>query len=87
MPSLKPLPSEMVGDIDALLEKNRTKCISIYPEAERIRHKWEDQNIALEDVVSVLVERCGIHRVAISFDRYAGPDVLAEDDSRARNEG
>lgn len=79
MTSFKPLPPAMVGDIDALLQKHREKCISIYPEAEKIRRKWEAQNVALEDVVSALVERCGVHSVSVSFDRQAGIDVLWED--------
>ena len=84
MTSLKPLPPAMIGDIDSLLESNRAKCISIYPEAEKIRRKWVQQNIALEDVVSVFVERCGIHSVAVSFDRAADYDVLKEEDDHGR---
>ena len=40
MTSYKPLPQAMIGDIDALLQSHRAKCISIYPEAEKIRRKW-----------------------------------------------
>lgn len=79
MTSYKPLPPAMIGDIDALLESNRATCISIYPEAEKLRRKWEEQNVALEDVVSAFVERCGVHSVAVSFDRRSEVDVLSEE--------
>ena len=81
MPSLTPMPASMLSDIDFFLEQQRGQCIQIYPEAERIRCKWESQNIALEDVVSVLVERAGLHEVALSFDRSAGIDALVENHS------
>lgn len=84
MSSYKPLPATMVADIDRVLEANRSRCLSIYPEAEKLRRKWEEENIALEDVVSVFIERCGFHSVAISFDRSAGIDVLTEDGPHLR---
>lgn len=79
MTSFKPLPACMVSDIDLFLEQHRGTCISVYPEAEKIRRKWEDQNVALEDVVSALVERCGQHAVAMAFDRRDEADALLED--------
>lgn len=82
MAIFKPLPQCMISDIDLFLERNRGTCISVYSEAEKIRRKWEEQNIALEDVVSALVERCGQHGVAVSFDQTDGadtPEVLLED--------
>lgn len=78
MTSFKPLPPAMVGDIDALLASHHSECISIYPEAEKLRRKWVEQNIALEDVVSVFVERCGVHSLAVSFERRSEVDVLQE---------
>lgn len=77
MPSFKPIPHDMILDIDRFLETNRSRCIPVYREAETIRVRWEKQNIALEDVVSVLVERCGVHDVAMSFDR-GDIDVMVE---------
>lgn len=78
MISYKPLPPAMIGDIDALLASHRSNCIAIYPEAEKIRRKWVENNVALEDVVSVFVERCGLHSVAVSFERRSEVDVLEE---------
>lgn len=78
MTAIKPLPTPMIRDIDLFLEHNRSKCIQLYSEAERIRRKWEAENIALEDVASVLVERCGAHDVAVSFDRQREVDILLE---------
>lgn len=77
MPSYKPIPHAMILDIDSFLATNRSRCIPVYREAETIRVRWEKQNIALEDVVSVLVERCGVHDVAMSFDR-GDIEVLVE---------
>lgn len=79
MPTLKPIPSAMLGDIDQFLAQHRSRCISLYPEAEKIRLRWEVKNIALEDVVSVLVERCGQYDVAVSFDGRDQVEVLWED--------
>lgn len=89
MPSLKPLPTAMTRDIDLFLEMNRGKCIELYAEAEKMRKKWEHENIALEDVVSVFVERCGSHDVAVSIDRNAEIDCLLseEDEIRPRKSG
>ena len=78
MTMFKSLPLPMIRDIDLFLEQNRSKCIELYVEAERIRLKWEGQNVALEDVANVLVERCGAHGVALSFDRLAEAEVLLE---------
>lgn len=79
MPSLKPLPAPMLADIERFLERNRTRCIPVFAEAEQLRQKWERENIALEDVLTVLVERCGAHDVAMSFDRRGETEVLLED--------
>lgn len=79
MPTLKPIPPAMLSDIDTFLAQHRSRCISLYPEAEKIRHEWEVQNIALEDVVSILVDRCGQYDVAVSFDGRDQVDVLRED--------
>jgi len=76
---LKPIPSAMLDDIDRFLAQHRSRCISLYAEAENIRQRWEVQNIALEDVVSILVERCGQYDVAVSFDGRDQVDVLRED--------
>ncbi|MFO1130863.1 MAG: hypothetical protein U1E16_02425 [Hyphomicrobiales bacterium] len=89
MPSLKPIPDLMIRDIDRLLEMHRGQCISLYAEAEKLRQKWVARNIALEDVVSVLVERCGSHAVAVAIDSHAGVDVLFNEDelTEARQSG
>jgi hypothetical protein len=79
MPSLKPLPAALIDDIDAYLEIHRSQCIDVYPHSEKMRREWEHLNIALEDIVYVFVERCGLHGVAVSFDRRAEVDVLSED--------
>lgn len=85
MPAIRPLPTPMIRDIDLFLAHNRSKCIQLYPEAERIRQKWEAENIALEDVASCLVERCGAHGVAVAFDRQAEAAVLLELPEEAGN--
>jgi hypothetical protein len=80
MTIFKTLPPLMLSDIDRFLEVNRSKCIPVYAEAEKIRQRWELQNIALEDIVATLVERCGMHDVAMSFERRDAIDVLIEED-------
>ncbi len=80
MRTLKQLPVPMLGDIDKFLSFNKQQCIHVYAEAEKIRQRWEEQNIALEDIVSVLVDRCGYHQVAMSFDRRDEAKLLVERD-------
>lgn len=78
MPRQKTLPAAMMTEIDAFLRHNTERCISVYAGAEKVRSKWEVYNVALEDVVAALVERCGQHSVAMSFDR-GEVDVLIEE--------
>jgi hypothetical protein len=78
MPRQRTLPAAMMTEIDAVLSHNTERCISVYAGAEKVRSKWEVYNVALEDVVAVFVERCGLHSVAMSFDR-GEVDVLVEE--------
>ena len=78
MPRQRTLPAAMMTEIDTFLRHNTERCISVYNGAEKVRSKWEVYNVALEDVVAVMVERCGLHSVAMSFDR-GEVDVLIEE--------
>lgn len=70
------IPRSISVDIDRVLQANRNKCIAVYGEAEKIRRKWEEENVALEDIVMAFIERCGFHEVAMSLDPSAAAEAL-----------
>lgn len=74
-------------DIDRVLQVNRQKCIAVYGEAEKLRRKWEAENVALEDIVMAFIERCGFHEVAMSLDPSAAAEALGGRPPRDQGQG
>jgi hypothetical protein len=62
------LPEEIRLEVESTLRENEAKALSVYAAAEKIRQRWEAKNVALEDIVELLVEGSGRHGVAIAFN-------------------
>ena len=54
------LPARILFEIGLLRSKaiEAGKPVSVYGEAERIRHGGQDENVALEDIVEEILTRC-----------------------------
>ncbi|MFN4143670.1 hypothetical protein [Aestuariivirga sp.] len=70
------LPRPVVHDIEQVLSINRSTCIRVYAEAETIRKRWSDENIALEDIVDALIDRGGRYNASMSLDPSEAADAL-----------
>lgn len=75
------LSPEVLQDIDRAMEGFREKCIPVYAEAEKIRKRWIEQNIALEDIVAAIASRAGEFNAAVSLDQNEARHALMGDDS------
>ena len=54
------LPARILFEIGLLRSKaiEAGKLVSVYGEAERIRHGYQDENVALEDIVEEIMTQC-----------------------------
>jgi hypothetical protein len=62
------LPRAVLFEIDAVLRLHQGKTLQVYAEAEAIRQRHQELNIALEDILTHLVEDSGKYQVAVAFD-------------------
>lgn len=76
---LRKIPHTILIDIDRALERNRNDCIAVYSEAERVRRKWVQENVALEDIVMAFFDRCAPYEVAMSLDMSGAEAALMGD--------
>lgn len=80
MKSIRLIPLEMRRDIDAALALHRKGTLPVYAEAEKIRQKWVEKNIALEDIIALLVEGSGNYGVSVIFDPSEASSALLGED-------
>lgn len=85
------LPPEMMAAIHADLStvKDKSAPIRLYAAAERVRQKFTDCNIALEDIAANFIDLASMYNVVYVIDLAdaEGTGALAEDSSGAAPAG
>lgn len=62
------LPRAVLVEIETVLTLHEGKSLQVHCEAENIRQRHHELNIALEDILGCLVEDSGKYQVAVAFD-------------------
>ena len=68
MKNVRILPQQMMEDLESVLRRYEGQTLPVYAEAEKIRQRWEQMNVALEDIVTRLVQGSPKHMVSIFFN-------------------
>ena len=58
----------MTAEIERVVQEKSGQTLQVYAEAEKIRTRWRDLNIALEDIISQMIEFSGTYGVAVAFE-------------------
>jgi hypothetical protein len=70
------VPEPMMQDIDIVLMAYTGRTMPLYAEADNIRRRWLSENIALEDILDLLVRRASVHNVSFEIDPSQAAEAL-----------
>jgi hypothetical protein len=70
------VPEPMSQAIDFVLTAYTGRTLPLYAEAESIRRRWLSENIALEDILDLLVRRASVHNVSFEIDPSQAAEAL-----------
>ena len=87
MDMIKLIPLKLRREVTEILHAYKGATLPVYAEAERIRCRWRQHNIALEDIIGLFVEECGRHNVSIAFDPSEARDAMMGFESQEAPDG
>lgn len=85
MTTIRLIPREILREVETVLALHRRQTLAVYAEAEKIRQKWVEKNVALEDIIAVLVGGSGNHEVSVVFDPSEASHALLGEERPTHN--